>query len=305
MTEDEEFAKANLEGIRVSRISNLLKEQNEQKEQLEISLKDENIQNNENGEKLVNDDKYKNQKNIGDSYIFVFVDFLCQSLISLGFYYLSYFLKFDFDDIILKLSLAIIFIIFSFFIVYSGRVRFNRRHWKLSNYILFLLINLLKIDFDIFLYLMIISDKEDDGIDFSHFEARAYWKISISLFYLFLIYYYYFKKESNSFNIYIYLIDSFVCVVICSLLIVFTKTKNDNMFRIINYIGYLGLELFFVIYSIYFEFKHKKIYEYLQIKIDWRVNRIDFLRFGIPIFAVLGNLLKYFTKKCRCCRKYI
>ena len=300
MTEDEEFAKANLEGIRVSRISNLLKEQNEQKEQLEISLKDDNIQNNENGEKLVNDDKYKNQKNIGDSYIFVFVDFLCQSLISLGFYYLSYFLKFDFDDIILKLSLAIIFIIFSFFIVYSGRVRFNRRHWKLSNYILFLLINLLKIDFDIFLYLMIISDKEDDGIDFSHFEARAYWKISISLFYLFLIYYYYFKKESNSFNIYIYLIDSFVCVVICSLLIVFTKTKNDNMFRIINYIGYLGLELFFVIYSIYFEFKHKKIYEYLQIKIDWRVNRIDFLRFGIPIFAVLGNLLKYFTKKCRC-----
>ena len=300
MTEDEEFTKANLEGIRVSRISNLLKEQNEQKEQLEISLKDDNIQNNENGEKLVNDDKYKNQKNIGDSYIFVFVDFLCQSLISLGFYYLSYFLKFDFDDIILKLSLAIIFIIFSFFIVYSGRVRFNRRHWKLSNYILFLLINLLKIDFDIFLYLMIISDKEDDGIDFSHFEARAYWKISISLFYLFLIYYYYFKKESNSFNIYIYLIDSFACVVICSLLIVFTKTKNDNMFRIINYIGYLGLELFFVIYSIYFEFKHKKIYEYLQIKIDWRVNRIDFLRFGIPIFAVLGNLLKYFTKKCRC-----
>ena len=300
MTEDEEFTKANLEGIRASRISNLLKEQNEQKEQLEISLKDDNIQNNENGEKLVNDDKYKNQKNIGDSYIFVFVDFLCQSLISLGFYYLSYFLKFDFDDIILKLSLAIIFIIFSFFIVYSGRVRFNRRHWKLSNYILFLLINLLKIDFDIFLYLMIISDKEDDGIDFSHFEARAYWKISISLFYLFLIYYYYFKKESNSFNIYIYLIDSFACVVICSLLIVFTKTKNDNMFRIINYIGYLGLELFFVIYSIYFEFKHKKIYEYLQIKIDWRVNRIDFLRFGIPIFAVLGNLLKYFTKKCRC-----
>ena len=303
MTEDEEFAKANLEGIRVSRISNLLKEQNEQKEQLEISSKDDNIQNNENGEKLVNDDKYKNQKNIGDSYIFVFVDFLCQSLISLGFYYLSYFLKFDFDDIILKLSLAIIFIIFSFFIVYSGRVRFNLRHWKLSNYILFLLINLLKIDFDIFLYLMIISDKEDDGIDFSHFEARAYWKISISLFYLFLIYYYYFKKESNSFNIYIYLIDSFACVIICSLLIVFTKTKNDNMFRIINYIGYLGLELFFVIYSIYFEFKHKKIYEYLQIKIDWRVNRIDFLRFGIPIFAVLGNLLKYFTKKCRCCRK--
>ena len=300
MTEDEEFAKANLEGIRVSRISNLLKEQNEQKEQSEISLKDDNIQNNENAEKLVNDDKYKNQKNIGDSYIFVFVDFLCQSLISLGFYYLSYFLKFDFDDIILKLSLAIIFIIFSFFIVYSGRVRFNRRHWKLSNYILFLLINLLKIDFDIFLYLMIISDKEDDGIDFSHFEARAYWKISISLFYLFLIYYYYFKKESNSFNIYIYLIDSFACVVICSLLIVFTKTKNDNMFRIINYIGYLGLELFFVIYSIYFEFKHKKIYEYLQIKIDWRVNRIDFLRFGIPIFAVFGNLLKYFTKKCRC-----
>jgi len=300
MTEDEEFTKANLEGIRVSRISNLLKEQNEQKEQLEISLKDDNIQNNENAEKLVNDDKYKNHKNIGDSYIFVFVDFLCQSLISLGFYYLSYFLKFDFDDIILKLSLAIIFIIFSFFIVYSGRVRFNRRHWKLSNYILFLLINLLKIDFDIFLYLMIISDKEDDGIDFSHFEARAYWKISISLFYLFLIYYYYFKKESNSFNIYIYLIDSFACVVICSLLIVFTKSKNDNMFRIINYIGYLGLELFFVIYSIYFEFKHKKIYEYLQIKIDWRVNRIDFLRFGIPIFAVLGNSLKYFTKKCRC-----
>ena len=103
MTDVEDFANANLNGIRISRISNLLKEQNEQKEKEEISSQDDVIQYNEKEEKLLNDGKYKNQKiknneNIGDSYIFVFVDFLCQSLISLGFYYLSYFLKFDFDD---------------------------------------------------------------------------------------------------------------------------------------------------------------------------------------------------------------
>ena len=150
---------------------------------------------------------------------------------------------------------------------------------------------------------MMISDTENDGIDFSFFEARAYWKITISFYYLFLLIIAYFEKEQNNINIYLYLIAAGVCLIICFLLIFFTQKEYNNMFRILNYSGYMALELFFTIYAIYYENMQKKVFEYIDIKLEWRVNRIDFLRFGMFIFAVLLNLINYFTKKCRFCRK--
>ena len=184
-----------------------------------------------------------------------------------------------------------------------SREDFISNHEKLSNYLLFLLINIFKITYDILLYLMIVTDTENDGIDFSFFEARAYWKITISFYYLFLLFISYFEKDQNYINITLYLIAAGVCLIICFLLIFFTQKEYNNMFRILNYSGYMALELFFTIYAIYYENMQKKVFEYIDIKIEWRVNRIDFLRFGMFIFAVLLNLINYFTKKCRFCRK--
>ena len=306
MEEHKDFGYADLEGVR---ISNLLNNQNEIKEKEEISPKldetnskgkeffnNEEKKNGNSDEQLVNDNNEQNQKNkITDNffhnYVFVYIVFLIQSLISLGFYYLSYILKFDFVDIIFKVVLFIIIIIFIIVICFMSREDFISNHEKLSNYLLFLLINIFKITYDILLYLMIVTDTENDGIDFSFFEARAYWKITISFYYLFLLFISYFEKDQNYINITLYLIAAGVCLIICFLLIFFTQKEYNNMFRILNYSGYMALELFFTIYAIYYENMQKKVFEYIDIKIEWRVNRIDFLRFGMFIFAVLLNLV--------------
>ena len=288
------------------KISNLLNDQNESN--------GKGQKNNENNENKNNDKqssstkskkKVKNKKRDKscDSYIFVFLVFLIQSLISYGFYYLCYILKFDFGGATLKIYLFIILLLFMALICFMSQEGFKPKYYQSINCALFIILNLFKIIFDAFLYLMIVSDKNKDGIGFSQFEARAYWKFSVCLFYLFLIFYYYFKNNNNAFNFHPYLISSCVCLVICLFLLILTQKNSDNMFRIINYIGYDFLELFFVIYAIYFENKQPKIFEYLKIKINWRVNRIDFLRFGIVVFAVLVRLILYCTKKCRFCRK--
>ena len=318
MEESKDFGDADLEGVRVS---NLLNIRNDIKVKEEISpklnvmdSKEKEYFNNEEkkdgnlDEQLINDNNEINPQdkvtnNFYHNYVFVFIVFLIQSLISLGFYYISYILKFDFVDIILKIFLFIIIIIFIIVICFLSREYFISNHENLSNYLSFIIINIFKITYDIVLYLMLISDEENDGIDFSFFEARAYWKISISFYYLFLLFISYFEKEQNNINIYLYLIGAGVCFIICFLLIFFTQKEYNNMFRILNYSGYMALELFFTIYAIYYENMQKKVFEYLDIKIEWRVNRIDFLRFGMFIFAVLINLINYFTKKCQCCRK--
>ena len=318
MEENKDFGDVDLEGVR---ISNILNNQNEIKEKEEISSKlivsdskEKEFFNNEEkkdenlNEQLINDNNEQNQKNkmtnnFYYNYVFVFIVYLIQSLISLGFYYLSYILKFDFTDIILKVVLFIIIITFIIVICCLSREYFISNHEKLSHYLIFILINIFKIIYDILLYLMMISDTENDGIDFSFFEARAYWKITISFYYLFLLIISYFEKDQNNINISLYLIAAGVCLIICFLLIFFTQKEYNNMFRILNYSGYMALELFFTIYAIYYQNMQKKGFEYIDIKLEWRVNRIDFLRFGMFIFAVLLNLINYFTKKCRFCRK--
>ena len=95
---------------------------------------------------------------------------------------------------------------------------------------------------------MIISDNNKDGIGYSQFEARAYWKFSGCLFYLFLIFYYYFKNDNYDFNFRPYLISSCICLIICLFLLILTQKNSDNMFRIINYTGYDFLELLYMLF---------------------------------------------------------
>lgn len=317
MENSKDFNDADINGLQ---ISTLLNEQNDEKEN-EIKnqkIESDNIIKEDDDNQKIKDKEiiderliYNNNNNRErrfienhyESYVYVFFDYLVQSLISLGMYYLFYKFKFEDDGIKIRMSLLAILFLFIFCICYMSRAKFNSRNEKLSNFGLTISINIYKIIFDLLFYLIIVSDKENDGIDFTHFEARVYWKFSMCIFYLFLLFYSYFTKEKNIINIYVYLIAAGVCLVICFILVLITQKYSDNIFRVINNTGFIALELFFVIYALYYDHKQKKFFLYLEIKINIRVNRIDYLRFGFFIFSVLGKIFKYCTKKCGCCRK--
>ena len=306
MEDSKDFGNVDLEGVR---ISTLLEEANDEKEkEIKSSLNNSEIKNKENSNEELINNKYEKQKNkiIGksyDNYIHVYAVFLIQSLISFGYYFLFYKLKFQDNGIKIRMCLLASLFLLIICICYLSRAQFYSRFEKISNIGLTIGINIYKIIFEMIFYLILVSDKDNDGIDFSHFEARAYWKFSISVFYLFLLIYSYFTRDKNNLNVKVYLISSGVCVIICLTLIIITQKHTDNMFRIINYTCFIALELFFVIYAIYFEHRRTKIFHYLEIRIFLRVNRIDYLRFGLFIFSALGKIFKYCTKKCGCFRK--
>ena len=306
MEDSKDFGNVDLEGVR---ISTLLEEANDEKEkEIKSSLNNSEIKNKENSNEELINNKYEKQKNkiidkSYDNYIHVYAVFLIQSLISFGYYFLFYKLKFQDNGIKIRMCLLASLFLLIICICYLSRAQFYSRFEKISNIGLTIGINIYKIIFEMIFYLILVSDKDNDGIDFSHFEARAYWKFSISVFYLFLLIYSYFTRDKNNLNVKVYLIASGVCVIICLTLIIITQKHTDNMFRIINYTCFIALELFFVIYAIYFEHRRTKLFHYLSIKIFLRVNRIDYLRFGLFIFSALGKIFKYCTKKCGCFRK--
>lgn len=306
MEDSKDFGNVDLEGVR---ISTLLEEANDEKEKEIKSLSNNSeIKNKENSNEELINNKYEKQKNkiidkSYDNYIHVYAVFLIQSLISFGYYFLFYKLKFQDNGIKIRMCLLASLFLLIICICYLSRAQFYSRFEKISNIGLTIGINICKIIFEMIFYLILVSDKDNDGIDFSHFEARAYWKFSISVFYLFLLIYSYFTRDKNNLNVKVYLIASGACVIICLTLIIITQKHTDNMFRIINYTCFISLELFFVIYAIYFEHRRTKIFHYLEIRIFLRVNRIDYLRFGLFIFSALGKIFKYCTKKCGCFRK--
>ena len=306
MEDSKDFGNVDLEGVR---ISTLLEEANDEKEkEIKSTSNNSEIKNKENSNEELINNKYEKQKNkiidkSYDNYIHVYAVFLIQSLISFGYYFLFYKLKFQDNGIKIRMCLLASLFLLIICICYLSRAQFYSRFEKISNIGLTIGINIYKIIFEMIFYLILVSDKVNDGIDFSHFEARAYWKFSISVFYLFLLIYSYFTRDKNNLNVKVYLIASGVCVIICLTLIIITQKHTDNMFRIINYTCFIALELFFVIYAIYFEHRRTKLFHYLAIKIFLRVNRIDYLRFGLFIFSALGKIFKYCTKKCGCFRK--
>ena len=306
MEDSKDFGNVDLEGVR---ISTLLEEANDEKEkEIKSSLNNSEIRNKENSNEELINNKYEKQKNkiidkSYDNYIHVYAVFLTQSLISFGYYFLFYKLKFHDNGIKIRMCLLASLFLLIICICYLSRAQFYSRFEKISNIGLTIAINIFKIIFEMIFYLILVSDKDNDGIDFSHFEARAYWKFSISVFYLFLLVYSYFTRDKNNLNFKVYLIASGICLITCLILIIITQKHTDNMFRIINYTCFIALELFFVIYAIYFEHRKTKILHYLEIKIILRVNRIDYLRFGLFIFSALGKIFKYCTKKCGCFRK--
>ena len=272
-------------------------------------------------------DKFEEyEENPCDNYIYVFTVFLIQSIMSFVCFYLYYIYELAFKDLIqyriIQFSITGILIIFWFLIFYFSKSKFYSKHKRSSNYIVFILINIQKIIFELYVYIAIIgadpnqlieegtldpSYVEDyyvDEMQFQQYEARAYWKFSMCILYLMLIFYYYFKKEKTTFRFLILLLFSLISLLIFFLLVFFTQKSSYHSFRIWYYFLFMIDEIIWVLIPIHVEYKFRNFFHLFQIDIDWKVNRIDYIRYNFYFF-LLDLTSQIYYKFCRCCKTII
>ena len=137
----------------------------------------------------------------------------------------------------------------------------------------------------------------DNRIDFPHFEARVYWKMSICLFYLLILFYYYFTKENG--KIYVYIIILLVILLTYFFLTYFTQRKNDNWDRLWIYIIYLFFELSYIL-PFLFQFLEIFDGDKNERLLGWKLNDIDFVKIISPLTLLV--LWEEIAKSCKNCR---
>ena len=202
--------------------------------------------------------------------------------------------------------LGILFL--SYIFLYSLIDLLNKNKNKICrNIFQFILINLHKLCLFFFLYLIIVLNGEK-RMDFPHFEARAYWKISICILYLLLSFYYYFKKDKYSEKVYIYIIFAVISLLTYFFLSFFTKRSSDNWDRLWIYIICMYLEINSFMVTIYLYKSDEIDYEQHNEKkiriVEWKINEIDLLKYLIVVFPVIiwKNIKEYY-QKIRFCQK--
>jgi len=258
-------------------------------------------------EEILNDNNEKNES-ICDSYYFIFAFYLVESLISFGAFYLFY--RFQIGDknnkiykiIILSLS-GVLLIFYTYFAITFHLHTTNEK--KFNDCVLFFLISIFKICFFSFVYLMTVLTG-DNRISYSHFEARAYWKISICLLYLALIFYEYFKKDKYSENICIVIIICIISLLIYLFLTLFTQRKGDNWDRLWIYIIYCYLEIQFTIETIFLykeEYNKERNNKNFEKLINWKINEIDMTRYALPFFILIKEGFYCCYNNLRICKK--
>ena len=149
----------------------------------------------------------------------------------------------------------------------------------------------------------------DNRIDYPHFEARAYWKISMCISYLAFIFYQYFKKEKYKEIVSLFIIIPVTSVLIFFFLTFFTQRKSDNWDRLWIRIIYLFLEIYFslmIIYTEKSEENSRKLENNSSGKLlDWKINEIDFYRYFIGLAPLIYIAIKEIFKKSRFCKKLL
>ena len=302
MNDTKDFSDANYDSVRYSDL--YLEKKTDDKEKINPKLK----LLDSFGHEILNQKK-KKKKNHCDSYIFTIFIFLIQSLISLGLFYIFYIFKFKLDDynlhLVLEFSLISILVIFCIFIILLSKSCCTTNNKNCKNYMLFILINLYKNIFEVLIYLIIVQHYflQVDQLDYKHFETRAFWKISICIFYILLIIYYICKREENSFDkctIYTYFLFAIICFAIFIGLTLLTHKIINNYERLISYLIFLILEIMNVIAGIIVEVFFQKIVDIfdMKIEIDWKVNRIDFTRCGFILLLMFECFFKTCFKNC-------
>jgi hypothetical protein len=97
-----------------------------------------------------------------------------------------------------------------------------------------------------------------------------------------------------------------------SFLTTFTQKSSDDWERIGLYIALVFSEIMFFISSIYYGILgrvNEKFINSLYIKIDWKINEIDYYRYGFILYNYYYYKFKKIYNECkkgnRCCRKII
>ena len=296
MEESKDFIDVDLDNVRISNILENQKENDKESPKIEdLDEKGKELPDNEKKdlkEIIINEEEVKKKINFCESYICAFIVYFVQSLISIGCFYLYYIFNFAFTKIsqliLVEISLFLFLIIFSAIIYYFSTIKFHYKHKEKSKYILFILINLYKIIFEICIYLIIVYNQVKDPLDFSYFKGKAFWKISICSWYIMMIVYSYFKKDKNSISIIILDVLAFFNSAI--FFILFYLFLNANYEYVNALIFPLTFEIIDMSISIMLEDDSRRCFEEMEIEIDWRVNRIDYIRSGfilIPLFLAL------------------
>ena len=248
--------------------------------------------------------------NICNSYTFVMVIFLIETIISMGIFYICYILEFAKLYQVVLIIIQILFVLIYFFIPLFIRLKFFRNNKKRGNLILFILISINKILLFIFIHLFAVS-YSNKRLEFPNFEARFYFKASFCLFYLFLIFFSYFRKDSKNFGIFYYISFASISFIAMFLLIFFTYQNEDKWEIEGLYIILSSFELISTITGIYMEKNNtsdEDIYEFNKV-IEWKINKIDFYKFGYLLVSILYFGCKVCCiesyKKGRCCKKFI
>ena len=266
----------------------------------EVAIED----NDHKGEKIYKlFERKKKKSNICGNYTFVFFLLFVESLISLICFYLFY--LFEFCKINLALAYNFIYIMLAiyFFIPIFILTDFYKMNKIVSNCILLVLINAFKILFGLLSHdtFVFYSNK---FLNFPEFEAKAYWKFSMCLFYLLLIYYSYFMKKKDSLKFYIYVIFAIFCLSVLILLLILTQ-KNRNKKEIIGiYIFLSGLEIIFFLIGFYFDKYISYLYEGIKNKLNimWEINKLEICRYH---FIFILYIFYAFRLVFKCCiREY-
>ena len=144
MEDSKDFGNVDLEGVR---ISTLLEEANDEKEkEIKSTSNNSEIKNKENSNEEIINNKYEKQKKkiidkSYDNYIHVYAVFLIQSLISFGYYFLFYKLKFQDNGIKIRMCLLVSLFLLIICICYLSRAQFYSRFEKISNIYLYQWLN--------------------------------------------------------------------------------------------------------------------------------------------------------------------
>ena len=237
-----------------------------------------------------------------NSYTFTFIVFFIQSFISLGYFYIYYIFKFKIDN---KISIVIEILLFLFLFIITAFIALNifsdnkdNIPIKLGNYTLFIIIIVNQIIFDTFLYLLISLDSYHEQIDFPHFEAKAYWKISLCLFFFFSIFYSYFKKKENLFNLYLFILFALASFLFFIILILVTQKDNKKSDRF-YYLIMLAFEILLPILSIFINYN-------IPDKQIWKVSISNALRSGslwlfVIVYFPLYLIFRAIIAICKIC----
>ena len=302
MDEDKKLSEDDdLENFNEPRISDILNNYN----------KSENILDNQKDEEKKENLKKPLFYNICNNILFLILMNLIQSLISLGCFYLYYIYASMFRDIIILTTVEIcLFILLMIFNIIFDFLFYHRssddsestNYIIFINYSLFILTNINNIMFEAFIYFLITLDKKHNQLDFEHFEARAYWKISMCFLYILLLFYYYLRKAKGLFkgkNSLILLLFSLICLILFVLLIILTERGKDNWDRF-YYLIALVLELLFIILSlIIFDDE----LEEEQTGNIWMVNAYYSMKSGLWILPGIVRILVSCCEIFRCFRK--